>query len=314
MAGSTPNLRQKTRYGLTQEEFASLTKQLIERFDTFIQRARHTEQTSLCVALDGADPLADICRHIEWRGFARLADNLPTETMQAEYGPYDDDSLFLLGIDLRHLQPVATLRIIVGISGVGPPTKSLRDAVLHSDYKHLSTNVDLTNPTDQMSELPLQTVGAIASGNLPSVAHDRRSLEIAHGMEPGELILDIGTLARLSEVPTKEAGMIWTPLLVAGCLRIAELLGAKHAVTFVTSDLLRLFKRLCGATWRDLGSFGEVVYVPGDDFMSQPSYMAVHEFRDNLRSRRVAGVARPIPERNLDAYAHESEADSAFTF
>ncbi len=144
MAGHGQDLRQKPRYQLDPDEFESLTLQLVRRFRSQFQKAAEDGHSSICIALEGTDPLSDICRDIERRAFATLADNLPAHTMAEEYGPYEQQSLFLLGLDTAEGLPRATLRLIIGIAGIGPPTKSVRDAVLpDGDREERERPIDL---------------------------------------------------------------------------------------------------------------------------------------------------------------------------
>ena len=312
MAGITLTEAANTQYRLGPQDVVELTSQLLNRFDPLIERAVAAGHSSLCVAIDGIDPLSNLGRDIEQRAFETLANNLPPEVMSEEYGPYEDRSLFLIGIDLEKREARATLRLISGNSGIGPPTKSVRDAVLHVGYAQ--QEIDLTDEAASKRRERVATGGTFTHCEGPHLRISRNQLEQFHHIPLGALIFDVASLARQPGIPAKEAGVVWTPLLIAGFLRLATTFEVEHAVTFITVDLLKALQRLCAGTWVNLGDTNAVHYVPGDAFPSQPSYLDIEGFRRNLRSRRASIPRRPIPETALESYAHDKSKDSAFGF
>jgi hypothetical protein len=72
--------------------------------------------------IPGRDPAAELGRSIEVAVFEEFFDNSP-ELLDAEYSPYDDNSLFLVVLDHRLRRPAGVLRILLPHG----PTKSLDD-------------------------------------------------------------------------------------------------------------------------------------------------------------------------------------------
>jgi len=64
-----------------------------------------------CFALEGTDPFANIARQLEREVFEDSWGN-DSATMQREYGPYDESSLFFLVVDTYDEVPAAALRMI----------------------------------------------------------------------------------------------------------------------------------------------------------------------------------------------------------
>ncbi|MCU0312143.1 MAG: hypothetical protein MUE36_14505 [Acidimicrobiales bacterium] len=72
--------------------------------------------------IPGNDPAADLGRSVEVAVFEEFFDNSP-ELLEAEYRPYDDNSLFLVVLDHRLRRPAGVLRILLPHG----PIKSLDD-------------------------------------------------------------------------------------------------------------------------------------------------------------------------------------------
>jgi hypothetical protein len=68
------------------------------------------------------EPGADLARHVEQRVFLDAFGNTP-ELLAAEYGPYEQNSLYVCVIDHRRSLPVGALRLLLP----GGPHKSLDD-------------------------------------------------------------------------------------------------------------------------------------------------------------------------------------------
>ncbi len=65
----------------------------------------------VCFEIDGADPYANIARQIEREVFFASWGN-DAATMQREYGPYEESSVFFLAIDTDAAAPAGVLRMI----------------------------------------------------------------------------------------------------------------------------------------------------------------------------------------------------------
>lgn len=86
---------------------------------------RHGRFVTLVVGPDA--PLADVGRALERRIFQDAFGN-DAATMAAEYGPYEDRSLFFVVIDRRRGVPAGVGRVI---SDDGPRVKTIEDAPAH---------------------------------------------------------------------------------------------------------------------------------------------------------------------------------------
>jgi hypothetical protein len=74
--------------------------------------------------LDG-DPAAEIARSVERAVLLEAFGNTP-EVLRAEYGPYEESSMFVCVIDHRARRPAGAMRMILPTLG-GPGLKSLND-------------------------------------------------------------------------------------------------------------------------------------------------------------------------------------------
>ena len=118
------------RYDLTDGEIAALTEALYETNASFIEQLNAAGSRFGCIAVDGLDPLANIGRCLEQRVFDDEAGDHSVEFMDAEYGPYEDRSLFFLAIDPQQRSVVGAARGITGSVGFGPTTKTVHDLSL----------------------------------------------------------------------------------------------------------------------------------------------------------------------------------------
>ena len=312
MARVSTNTNTYPQYQLTDAEVARRTQELLVRFGPFVQAACENNHRAVCVAVDGTDPLSDLARNIECRAFETLADNLPAEVMRDEYAPYEDRSIFLIGIDLSESRVVATARLIVGTGGLGPPVKAIRDIVEHPEYRSLSECSNHASSEFSTVDRWLLSSGTIGSICRPNGLMTRRSLEDAAGILSGATSLDVSSLARVRDLGARDAGVTWTPLLAGAIFRLCTHLGIGAIVAFLTSDLLNAIRQLCGAPWHDLGGLKPVHYVPGDTFTSQPAFLDIAEFSETLDSRMKLVTRRPLPEVQLSAYAKDPSKADAF--
>lgn len=306
MAGNTRKLKSTKRYHMSAEQTRELSQQLIERFKPFVQSAADSGHSAACVAVDGTDPLSDLGRNVERQAFQTLADNLPPNTMREVYQPYEERSLFLLAINLQTGRVVATLRLIVGAGGIGPPTKAIRDIVEHPEYQpDVGKRVDLQDRW-------LLSSGSVGSVGRPIPSVSRYALEKAAGVHPGATVLDVSSLARVPDLPARDAGITWTPMLAAALFRLSVHLEVRTIFAFLTTDLLNAIRQLCGAPWRDLASLGPVHFLPDDTFTSQPAYLDIEEFSKTLDQRQGGGGRRALPEVKLYDFAKDPSKANAF--
>ncbi|AFM15188.1 hypothetical protein Mycch_0365 [Mycolicibacterium chubuense NBB4] len=71
----------------------------------------HHSQRFVCFEIEGSDPFANIARQLEREVFFESWGN-DAATMQREYGPYEESSVFFLAIDTEASAPAGVLRMI----------------------------------------------------------------------------------------------------------------------------------------------------------------------------------------------------------
>lgn len=278
---STTTLDYLLRYDLAPAEIDAATRELFDRFAASISAAKLAGKKRICIAITAFDPLAPLARTVEGLGMARVADNLPPEIMQVEFGPYEDRSLFFLGIDLNAEIVAASMRIITGTTGVGPLVKSVRDALRHPAYNKVdSDDIDLRSDLADVIDLRSREVGAIGSGATVTGSWHRRYIEDFHGMAPGKVVFDIATV---SSVRRSLDAAAWTAVLVAASIRASRLVQADYAVTFVTNKMLQTLRRSLHAPWTDLAAKPAVAYFPDDAFLSQPAFANFKIYEEELQ-------------------------------
>lgn len=240
---------------------------------------------AICVAVDGADPIANLGRALEQRIFDAEAGDHSPEVMHAEYGPYEDRSIFFLAIDLATASVVGVLRCITGTAGFGQPVKSIRDAVRIRNYAD-----DFIDLTEGSISLDAGLLGRNAYAN--DALLSRGFVERYHGMRAGEGIFDVATLA--VDTASRRSQMPVAHLLIAGCIRGMSVLAMRHTTTFVRSDLLGYLRETLNLPWSDLAGLGETQYVDGDPFLSQPAYLDFGALERMLSQARVdRSLGRP---------------------
>lgn len=106
-------------YDLSEQALHELTGRLLE------EQPPQGDDRFVCYKLEGHSAFADIGRKIESDVFGEAFNNSPDE-MEAEYGPYEDQSMFFVTIDREKGVPTGAMRIIKD----GPEGfKSLKDFV-----------------------------------------------------------------------------------------------------------------------------------------------------------------------------------------
>jgi GNAT superfamily N-acetyltransferase len=92
-------------YDLTEEKLRELTGRLLA------ERPPEGSDRFVCYKLEGDDAFASIGRKIESDVFGEAFNNSPDE-MEAEYGPYEQQSMFFVTIDREKGIPTGAMRII----------------------------------------------------------------------------------------------------------------------------------------------------------------------------------------------------------
>ncbi len=120
-------------YDLSDPERNSLTEQ-------FLSTKKQACGRFACFALEGADPFANIARQVEREVFEESWGN-DSVTMKAEYGPYDESSVFFMAVDTQQKVPAGVVRMIRN-SSVGLKTIVDLDDVIKSPIAPIAIPVD----------------------------------------------------------------------------------------------------------------------------------------------------------------------------
>lgn len=91
-------------YDLSDQECKALTEH-------FLDTKRLGCSRFACFTLEGTDPFANIARQVEREVFEDSWGN-DSATMQREFGPYDESSVFFMAVDTRDRAPVGVVRMI----------------------------------------------------------------------------------------------------------------------------------------------------------------------------------------------------------
>ncbi len=161
--------------------------------------------------IDGNDPNSDIGRFVEWKVFENRFEN-HLEEMEAEYGPYDSASVFLVVLDYEKEQPAAVLRIVKPEESVG--LKSIKD-LSDSDY----TINPWFNPEDTEESL-LKEIGA------PDKWHT----------------VDISTMAVMPQYISRHSRDAVSAALYSSCIRWSLENNFNYWVTIVDERILTMMQ------------------------------------------------------------------------
>lgn len=96
---------QLVRYDLSDEEMGMLTGQLLQ------ERTPQSSDQIICYRLEKYSIFKNVARTLEREVFEQYFGNT-TEQMEAEYGQYEDQSIFFLSVDQQTQTPVGVLRVI----------------------------------------------------------------------------------------------------------------------------------------------------------------------------------------------------------
>lgn len=286
-----------TDYVMSPTERDELAALLDRRYGADLARCRQLGHKGLVIAVQGTDPLAKLGRALEQRVFDAKAGNHSPEVMVQEYGEYEPQSSFFLAVDSSTGEITAVLRLLIGVSGIGTPVKTIRDTLRRASYRE-SFEAEVIDITDNSVSLEAGVVGYSSSAG---ARLNRSTVETFHGMAPGELVADIATVAVSPDCRGADAGLLWVPLLVAAAFRAMAALRLKHAVTFVQEDFLRAMREHYQVAWVDLCGLGPTQYVPGDPYLSQPVYLDV---ASTWRNAAASSIDREIkrPGKNNRLY------------
>lgn len=107
----------QAKYNLTKAEKEEAVRLLIER------KLQPTESRYGVYVVESSDPAANLGRAVELEVFGEFFDN-NEELMKREYGPYEQDSTFIIVLDKQTSEPAGVMRLIQnGPNGL----KSLND-------------------------------------------------------------------------------------------------------------------------------------------------------------------------------------------
>ncbi len=93
------------RYDLSKDEMIMLTSQLLQ------ERSPVSDDQIICYRLENGSAYDNVARSVEREVFEQYFGN-DAEQMHAEYGKYEDQSIFFLSVDQQTHTPVGVLRVI----------------------------------------------------------------------------------------------------------------------------------------------------------------------------------------------------------
>lgn len=312
-----PSVNQLVRdaYVLGIGEDAELSSLLQARYDPDLSRCRELGHRGMVIAVQGSDPLAKLGRVLEQRVFDAKARNHSPDVMVEEFGEYEHNSMFFLAVNPKTGDINAVLRLLVGLNGIGMPVKSIRDTLRNEAYQDSfeAGTIDLTENTISLE------AGVIGRSRSGATRLDRVTLETFHGMEPGEITVDIATVAVSPHCRGTDAGLLWVPLLVAAAFRAMAKVRLRHAVTFVQQDFLTSMREHYGLDWVDLGGLGPTRYVEGDLYLSQPVYLDVASMWRKAQASEIGRTINRSGKKNrvydrLTKLMMLPDSDSRFVF
>jgi hypothetical protein len=92
-------------YDLSEPKTAELTREFLKT------KTIAGSERFVCFRLEGSDPFSNIARQIEREVFEEEFGN-DSATMAAEYGPYEQSSVFFMTVDMQKTAPAGVLRMI----------------------------------------------------------------------------------------------------------------------------------------------------------------------------------------------------------
>ncbi len=192
--------------------------------------------------INNDDPHADIARYTEWKVFLDAFGN-DMDTMEEEYGPYDDGSTFLLVLDYEKEQPAAVLRLMTSNGKIG-----------------LKTINDLLNP--DVDKNPWYN---------PSDTETSLFNEI--GVQDQSHLVDIGTMGVMPEYRAAHTRDAVSAVLYSSCVRWSLENDYNYWVTIVDERILTMMQDW-GKPFLEFDGKGFESYL--DSKRSRPMHLEVY--------------------------------------
>lgn len=205
--------------------------------------------------IEGDDPHADVARSVEYPVFEEAFGN-GYEVMEREYNPYDEDSIFLVAVDVQNKKPFGAIRLI------------------KNGEQGLKTINDVENPAGPWdADMPTLIQNYLQGKE--SVTSE------GHRLFVGERTLDLGTLAVDKEY-RKDKGLSG---LASACLYRASTIytlqqGYRDWVTIIDQKPYELIQAAFDNALEMIPGLEGASYL--DSPMSFPAYFNVEAFFERM--------------------------------
>ncbi len=205
--------------------------------------------------IEGSDPVADIARSVEYPVFEEAFGN-DYELMEKEYKPYDEDSVFLVAVDVQNKKPFGTIRFI------------------KNGEQGLKTVNDIEDPAGPWAKNMPALIEAYLQNKESVFSEDHRFFV-------GERTLDLGTLAVAKEY-RKDKGLSG---LASACLyRAAGVFslnrGYRDWVTIIDQKPYELIQAAFDNALETIPGLDGASYL--DSPVSFPAYFNVEAFFERM--------------------------------
>lgn len=237
------------RYNLTDLGLSSLTAELVA------EKSSSATEGTLCYSIDTDSPYADVARSVEREVFEKWFGN-DAEVMASEYGPYEEQSLFFLSVDVATKTPVGVMRVIKnGPNGL----KTMND---------------------------LESMAAEGDPQLPKITASLAAEQ--HNIESYEDCWDVGTVGvrkQYKELTADASVQLYRALYVSAMEH-----DVKHFVSIIDSKPLEKMKEFLGIPFVPMVDSEPFSYLGSKS--SEAVYGYVPEFYETMKKARWRSLKR----------------------